>query len=73
MSLLEIIHTDICGPSPVTSVDGYNLFITFTNEFSHYGYIYPIMDRSKSLKKFSVLRVEVENQHNVTMKTVRSD
>jgi hypothetical protein len=69
MSLLEIIHTDICGPSPVTSVDGYNLFITFT----HYGYIYPIMDRSKSLKKFSVLRVEVENQHNVTMKTVRSD
>ena len=25
---LEIIHTDICGPFPVKSVDGYNLFIT---------------------------------------------
>ena len=28
---LEIIHTDICGPFPVKSVDGYDSFITFTS------------------------------------------
>ena len=38
--LLEIIHIDICGPFLVTSVDGYDSFITFTNDFSLYGYIY---------------------------------
>ena len=42
--ILEIIHTDKCGPFPVTTVDGYDSFITFTNDYSHYGYIYPIKE-----------------------------
>ena len=29
---LEIIHTDICGPFSVKSVDGYDSFITFTDD-----------------------------------------
>ena len=39
---LEITHTDICGLFPVKSVDGYDSFITFTDDYSRYGYIYPI-------------------------------
>ena len=31
---LEIIHTDICGPFSVKSVDGYDSFITFTDNYS---------------------------------------
>jgi hypothetical protein len=31
--ILKIIHTDIYGPFPVKSVDGYDSFITFTDEF----------------------------------------
>jgi hypothetical protein len=42
--VLEIIHTDICGPFPVKSVDGFDSFITFTDAFSRYGYIYPIKE-----------------------------
>jgi len=37
--VLEIIHTDICGPFPVTTVDGYDSFIMFTDDYSRYGYI----------------------------------
>jgi hypothetical protein len=59
--VLEIIHTDICGPFPVKSVDGFNSFITFTDDFSHYGYIYPIKERSESLDKFKIFKTEVEN------------
>ena len=40
--ILQIIHTDIYGPFPVKSVDGYDLFITFTDDHSRYDYIYPI-------------------------------
>jgi hypothetical protein len=40
--ILEIIHTDICGLFPIKSVDGFDSFITFMDDFSHYGYIYPI-------------------------------
>jgi hypothetical protein len=71
--LLELIHTDICGPFPVTSVDGFDSFITFTDDFSRYGYIYPIKDRSESLDKFKIFKAEVENQHNLKIKVVRSD
>jgi hypothetical protein len=39
--ILEIIHTDICGLFLVASVDGYDSFITFTDDYSRYGYIYP--------------------------------
>ena len=70
---LEIIHTDICGPFPVKSVDGYDSFITFTDDYSRYGYIYPIKERSEALDKFKIFKAEVENQHNKRIKIVRSD
>jgi len=39
--VLEIIHIDICGPFPVRTVDGFDLFITFTDDYSRCNYIYP--------------------------------
>ena len=70
---LEIIHTDICGPFPVKSVDGHDSFITFTDDYSCYGYIYPIKERSEALDKFKIFKAEVENQHDKRIKIVRSD
>ena len=52
------------------SVDGYDSFITFTDD---YGYIYPIKERSEALDKFKIFKVKVENQHNLKIKMVRSD
>ena len=72
MGILEIIHTDIYGPFPVKSVDGYDSFITFTDDNSLYGYIYPIKERSEALDKFKIFKAEVENQHNLKIKIVRS-
>ena len=58
---LEIIHTDICGPFPVKSVDGYDSFITFTDDYSRYGYIYPIKEKSEALifLKYSKLKYKI--------------
>ena len=71
--VLELIHTDICGPFLVKSVDGFDSFITFTDDYSRYGYIYPIKERSEALDKFKVFKAEVENQHNQKIKIVGSD
>ena len=62
--ILEIVNTDICGPFPVKSVDGYDSFITFTDDYSRYGHIYPIKERTEALDKFKIFKAEVENQHN---------
>ena len=55
------------------SVDGYDSFITFTDDYFHFDYIYPIKERSKALDKFKIFKAEVENQHNLKTKIVRSD
>jgi hypothetical protein len=52
----------------VKSVDGFDSFITFTDDYSRYGYIYPIKERNEALDKFKIFKAEVENQHN--LKTV---
>jgi hypothetical protein len=57
----------------VKFVDRFNLFITFTDNFSCYGYIYPIYERSKALDIFKIFKTEVENRYNVKIKVVRSD
>jgi hypothetical protein len=54
----------------VKSVDGFDSFITFTDDYSRYGYIYSIKERNKALDKFKILKDEVENQHNLKKKIV---
>jgi hypothetical protein len=62
-----------CGPCLVKSVDGYDSFIIFIDDYSRYGYIYLIKDRSEALDKFKIFKAEVENQHNLKIKFVRPD
>jgi transposase InsO family protein len=73
MGVLEIIHTNICGPLSITSVDGYDSFITFIDDYSRYGHIYPIHKHLDALEIFKIYKKEVEKQHNKPIKIVRSD
>ena len=50
------------------SVAGYDSFITFIDDYSRFGYIYPIKERSEALNKFKIFKAEVENQHNLKIK-----
>jgi hypothetical protein len=54
----------------VKSVDDFDSFITFTDDYSRYGYIYLIKERNKALDKFKIFKAEVENKHNLKIKVV---
>jgi hypothetical protein len=54
-------------------VDGYDSFITFTDDYFRYVYIYPIKERSEALDKFKIFKAEIENQHDLNIKIIRSD
>ena len=71
--VLELTHTDICGPFHMVSWNGQQYFITFIDDFSRYGYLYLIHEKSQSLEVFKSFKVEVENQLNKRIKNVRSD
>ena len=38
--LLGLIHSDVCGPLNVHAREGFLYSITFTDDFSRYGYVY---------------------------------
>ena len=37
---LELVHTDVCGPMRVQAKGGYEYFVTFTDDYSRYGFVY---------------------------------
>ena len=71
--VLELVHTDICGPFPTTSWNGQQYFITFIDDYSHYGYLYLIHEKSQSLDVFKFYKVEVENQLGKKIKAIKYD
>ncbi|RDY06523.1 hypothetical protein CR513_09477, partial [Mucuna pruriens] len=71
--VLELIHTDICGPFSTTSWNGQQNFITFVNDYSRYGYLYLIHEKSQSLDIFKSFKVEVELQLGKKIKAIKSD
>ena len=58
--LLEIIHSDICGPFTPTILSGYKYFITFIDDFPRYGYIFLIHEKSEALDMFKIYKAEIE-------------
>ena len=72
-NLLEIIHTDVCGPMSVEAHGGYHYFLTFTDDLSRYGYIYLMEHKSETFEKFKEFQSEVENHRNKKIKFLRSD
>ncbi|GJX06714.1 retrotransposon protein, putative, ty1-copia subclass [Tanacetum coccineum] len=71
--LLGLIHTDVCGPFKITSRQGASYFVTFTDDFSRYGYVYLLKHKHEVFETFKVFQKEVENITGKTIKSLRSD
>ncbi|GJW90342.1 retrovirus-related pol polyprotein from transposon TNT 1-94 [Tanacetum coccineum] len=71
--LLGLIHTDVCGPFKIMSRQGAYYFVTFTDDFSRYGYVYLLKHKHEVFETFKVFQKEVENQLGKTIKSLRSD
>ncbi|GJU22746.1 putative retrotransposon protein [Tanacetum coccineum] len=48
-------------------------FITFTDDYSRYGYVYLLKHKHEVFETFKVFKNEVENQLGKTIKAIRSD
>ncbi|KAK8600692.1 hypothetical protein V6N12_050544 [Hibiscus sabdariffa] len=57
--LLGLIHSDVCGPMNTQARGGFQYFITFTDDFSRYGYIYVMRHKSEALEKFKEFKNEL--------------
>ena len=71
--LLEIVHYDICGSLRIKTHRGMKYFVTFTDDYSKYGYIYLLKYKSKAIEKFKEFKLEVENQLGRSIKNLNND
>ena len=68
--LLGVIHTNICKLFTPPAMGGYKYFITFINDYSCYGFIELICEKSDSLEAF---KPKVELQQGKKIKVVYSN
>jgi len=71
--LLEIIYTDICGPFDVNYFNKEKYFITFIDDFSRYGHVYLLHEKSQLVNALEVYINEVERQLDRKVKIIRFD
>ncbi|KAK8557946.1 hypothetical protein V6N13_008766 [Hibiscus sabdariffa] len=71
--VLGLIHSDVCGTMNTQASGGFQYFLTFTDDFIRYGYIYLMCHKSEGLERLKEFKNEVQNQHGKSIKALRSD
>ena len=70
---LELVHTDLWGPTLVKSTSGAKYFILFLDDYSRYTWFYPLQTKDQALPAFKKFKLQVENQFDAKIKCLQSD
>lgn len=71
--VLQLVHTDLCGPMRHTSEGGSKYFISFIDDYSRYLVIYFLKKKSDAFQVFKQYKAEMENMTGRKIKCIRSD
>ncbi|KAB2608246.1 hypothetical protein D8674_011414 [Pyrus ussuriensis x Pyrus communis] len=72
-SPFQKVHTDIWGPSPVRSIEGYRYYVTFVDEYTRFVWIFPMSNKSDVFTLFVKFYKFVLNQFGTTIKSLQTD
>ena len=72
-SILNLIHSDVAGPIPTTSINYCRYFLTFIDDCSRYCWIYFMKQKSEVFEIFKVFKAMDENSFRKKIKSIRSD
>ncbi|CAH9114384.1 unnamed protein product [Cuscuta europaea] len=68
-----LVHSDVWGPSRVSSVLGFRYFVIFVDDFSRCTWLYLMKERSELFGIFKSFCNEIKNQFDHTIRVLRSD
>jgi hypothetical protein len=73
--ILDLIHSDLCGPMTIASLSGYLYYFIFIDDYSRKTWIYLLKskDSEEVLVKFQEFKAQIENLTGRKVKTLRSD
>ena len=70
---IEGITSDLWGPSLLSGCNGFRYYVLIIDDFTRYGWIFPIQQKSEFFNVFVQYCKLVENQVQLTLKTIRTD
>jgi transposase InsO family protein len=59
--VLELIHSDVCGPMPSSSISGYVYYVSFIDDYSRKTWIYFLKTKDEVFSKFKEFKALIEN------------
>ena len=62
IDIFDLIHSDVWGPSSVSSIGGSRYFVVFVDDYSRYSWIFNIKHRSELLQVYSNFAKMVKTQ-----------
>ena len=69
--ILDIIHSDACGPMSATSLSGYVYYVSFIDDFSCKTWIYFLKGKNEVFIKFKEFKALVENLSEKKIKNIQ--
>ena len=69
--ILEIIHSDVCGPISSNSLSRYAYYVSFIDDYSRKTRIYFLKTKDEVFNKFKEFKVLIENHTENKIKTLR--
>jgi hypothetical protein len=70
---LELIYSDVWGPSPIFSINGNRYYVSFIDAFSKFTWLFPISHKSEVMNVFLKFQLMVEWLFNTKIKSVQTD
>ena len=69
----EKVHTDVWGPSPTISVEGYIYYIIFVDECTRFTWLFPLVNKADVYAVFVKFHALIVNHFKTTIKFLQSD
>ena len=71
--VLELVHSDICGPLKVKSIGGALYFVTFIDDYSRKLWVRTLKTKDQVFNVFKEFHVFVERETGKKLKCIRTD
>lgn len=71
--ILDLVHSYVCGPMTTVSLNGYDYYVTFIDDFSKKTWIYFLKNKDELFSRFKVFKALMENQTGRKIKILRFD
>ena len=66
----DLIHSDVWGPSPISSHEKFKYYVTFIDDHSRFTWVYFLCSKYEVFHTFTKFLVYVENQFSMNIKTL---